>query len=285
MRLRGPPTTGHCFSLSFSSASFASSCISSPCSVDTWIPGCRLANADGTSVCPMRGVGKLAPATQSEKSIVSIVSIDVANRSAFLRIAGRCFRVRRLDAARGLIDTKSPMERGEPHHVVRRLSEPEGRRGLRHRRCVRHRRGDRARLRGAGLEGGLHRHRCRARAGADRGARGRRGDHPLRGGRPSRHRRAAHGLRRPRGRARPGQRAGQQRRARRPARLGRGDARILRRAHRHQHAPHVLRDPGGGTRHDQSRQAARSSISAPTPGGRRPAACRSTRPPRRRCTA
>ena len=112
MRLRGPPTTGHCFSLSFSSASFASSCISSPCSVDTWIPGCRLANADGTSLCPMRGVGKLAPATQSEKSIVSILSIDVANRSAFLRIAGRCFRVRRLDAARGLIDTKSPMERG-----------------------------------------------------------------------------------------------------------------------------------------------------------------------------
>jgi hypothetical protein len=37
----------------------------------------------------MRGVGKLAPATQSGKSIVSILSIGVANRSPFLRIARR----------------------------------------------------------------------------------------------------------------------------------------------------------------------------------------------------
>ena len=57
-----------------------------------------------------------------------------------------------------------------------------------------------------------------------------------------------------RGRPRSGQRAGQQRRARRPARLGGGDARILRRADRHQPAPHVLRDPGRGARHDRGRQ-------------------------------
>ena len=199
MRLRGPPTTGHCFSLSFSSASFASSCISSPCSVDTWIPGCRLANADGTPVCPMRGVGKLAPATQSEKSIVSIVSIDVANRSAFLRIAGRCFRARRLDAARGLIDTKSPMERGS--RIMSFAVYPS--------------------LKGAvvfvtGGASGIGEEIVRAFAaqgskvgfididaargtGADGGARGRRGDHPVRGGRPLRHRRAAQGLRQPRG--------------------------------------------------------------------------------------
>jgi hypothetical protein len=31
----------------------------------------------------MRGRGKLAPATRSEKSIVSILPIDVADRSAF----------------------------------------------------------------------------------------------------------------------------------------------------------------------------------------------------------
>jgi hypothetical protein len=35
----------------------------------------------------LRGVGKLAPATQSEKPIVSILAIDIVNRSAFLRIA------------------------------------------------------------------------------------------------------------------------------------------------------------------------------------------------------
>ena len=57
-----------------------------------------------------------------------------------------------------------------------------------------------------------------------------------------------------RGGARAGARAGQQRGARRSPPLGGRHARVLRRAHRHEPAPHVLRHPGRRAGHDRRRR-------------------------------
>ena len=88
---------------------------------------------------------------------------DQSTRSE-LRPAGR----RRRRRVSVLVKPGAGVVDGEPPHVVRQLSQPQGRRGLRHRRRVRHRRGDRARLRRAGLEGRLRRHRRGARRDARR---------------------------------------------------------------------------------------------------------------------
>ena len=73
-------------------------------------------------------------------------------------------------------------------------------------------------------------------------------------GRPARHRRAAGRMRRGHRRTRWRCRAGQQRRQRRPARLARHDAGVLRQPDQHEPASLLLRHPGAGTADDRSRR-------------------------------